>query len=86
MSTLTPVPTQAEITERGGRTSATWVAWLNQLFFYVKALGGTGPTAQRPTKMVYLGMGFFDTTLGKPIWLQSVGPPTVWVDATGAVV
>lgn len=41
-------------------------------------------TAQRPPK-ASIGFSLFDTTLGKPIWLKSVNP-SVWVDATGAVV
>lgn len=44
-----------------------------------------GPTAQRPTKLVEPGLPYFDTDLGKPVWVKSV-KPIVWVDATGATV
>ena len=41
----------------------------------------TGTTAKRPTD-VTIGLQYFDTTLGKPIWWNG----TAWVDATGTVV
>lgn len=41
-----------------------------------------GITANRPT-VTTIGFQYFDTTLGKPIYLKSTG---VWVDATGATV
>lgn len=47
---------------------------------YTSPLSGT--TANRPTS-VTAGQEYFDTTLGKPVWLKSVG---VWVDATGTTV
>lgn len=51
-----------------------------------KYLHGTlqGATANRPT-LVFVGMEYYDTTLGKPIWCHQQSP-IVWHDATGAVV
>lgn len=45
-----------------------------------------GTTAQRPTLPgnLHPGSSYFDTTLGKPIWVNAAG--TGWVDATGAAV
>ncbi|MEK0313742.1 glycosyl hydrolase family 28-related protein [Cohnella sp. 56] len=44
----------------------------------------TGTTAQRPGAGVrYVGMMYFDTTLGKPIWRSAAA---TWVDATGTTV
>jgi len=43
----------------------------------------TFTTALRPT-IKTVGYTCFDTTLNKPIWLKTT--PSVWVDATGAVV
>lgn len=86
MATLTPPPLQSPITQKGEGTMPAWVAWLQALYFFAKALGGFGATGSRPSVQVYVGMEFFDTSLGKPIWLKVVGPPTVWVDATGSVV
>lgn len=42
-----------------------------------------GTTAARPTTAT-VGFGYFDTTLGKPIWLKTA--PSTWVDATGLTV
>lgn len=48
----------------------------------------SGVTADRPTSAMegrWIGMCFYDTTLGKPVFLHSVGPD-VWHDGSGAVV
>jgi hypothetical protein len=50
------------------------------------AVSRSGLTADRPTSTMpgrFVGMPFFDTTIGKPIWLKSVQPDS-WIDATGA--
>lgn len=39
-----------------------------------------GTTAARPTD-AKAGFSYFDTTLGKPVWLKTA--PSTWVDATG---
>jgi len=39
-----------------------------------------GTTALRPTD-AKVGYRYFDTTLGKPVWLKTA--PSTWVDATG---
>lgn len=44
-----------------------------------------GTTAQRPTANLKVGMDYYDTDLGKPIYLHTVSP-IVWHDATGVVV
>lgn len=45
-----------------------------------------GVTAARPTDVVP-GQSFFDSTLGKPIWVSDVsGGTATWVDATGTTV
>ena len=44
----------------------------------------SGTTAQRPTKVLWIGRRYFDTTLGKPVYIRSVGP-AVWVDGAGVV-
>lgn len=45
-----------------------------------------GTTAARPTADLELGQMFFDSTIGKPIWLKATTPSVVWVDSTGAAV
>lgn len=47
----------------------------------------SGTTAERPTDKTpnrFIGMPYLDTTIGKPVWLYSVNPVDVWIDATGA--
>lgn len=65
--------------------SRAWTAWLNSVFLICFSVQDSGPTASRPTVELWVGRPYFDTTLGKPIWVKST-VPTVWVDATGAVV
>lgn len=81
---LTPLPDDTIVQSKNQMTTP-WFSWFNRLFFLAQALGDSGVTALRPTKSLYVGRNYFDTTLGKPIWIQSLNP-TVWVDATGAAV
>ena len=65
-----------------------WASFLHSLQQTAFNISRSGPTASRPTSTLdgrWIGMNFFDTTLGKPIWLKSVNAD-VWVDATGAAV
>ena len=80
------IPLQTEITKTGGPTNAQWRSWLTALYNLVLPLGGNGTTAQRPVLGLYVGLQYFDTTLGKPIFVKTVATPAVWVDATGGVV
>jgi len=62
-----------------------WGGWFTVAHNILSALSTSGTTAQRPTAGLWVGRRYFDTTLGKPIWVQSLSP-TVWCDATGAAV
>lgn len=62
-------------------TATAWGAW-NRLY---SETYNSGSTANRPTN-VQVGFPYFDTTLGKPIWLKTAGATPVWVDSSGAVV
>jgi len=47
-----------------------------------------GTTAERPTNSTgirWVGMPYFDQSLGKPIWLK-IASTSIWVDATGTPV
>lgn len=49
----------------------------------------SGTTSQRPTwnSGIKIGFYYFDTDLGKPVWVKSInGNIVTWVDATGATV
>jgi hypothetical protein len=74
--------------DENGVMHPDWTTFLHSLQQTVFALSRSGPTASRPTKNLdgrYIGLQYFDTTLGKTIWLKSVNPD-VWVDGTGAAV
>ena len=75
-------PFSAKITENDS-LSRTWVEWFTKLWGIQQDASDT--TANRPVTNLFVGRMYFDSTLGKPIWLKSV-TPTVWVDATGASV
>jgi hypothetical protein len=63
--------------------SFPWATWFNHLWTIVSALDGHGPTNKRPTTDLYIGRQYFDETLGKPVFIKSLKPTTVWVDSTG---
>jgi len=68
-----------------GSISEPWLVWLNKLWMVAGSLDNSGVTADRPTKGLYVGRPYFDTTLGYPIWLKSVRP-TVWCKHDGTSV
>lgn len=55
------------------------IAWYGAIGRLGNALTGSGTTAQRPIKGLWIGRPYFDTTLGYVIWYSG----TEWVDATG---
>lgn len=59
-----------------------WAAWFTAAWNVLDSVDASGTTANRPTKNLFIGRPYFDTTIGKPIWLKSVRP-TVWVTADG---
>lgn len=65
------------------RFTAAWGGWFSTAQNILTASSSSGVTAARPTTNQYIGMPFFDTTLGKPVWLKTPGASPVWVDATG---
>lgn len=64
---------------------ASWVSWISKIRFYAGSVGESGTTAERPTKNLWVGRRFFDTTLGYPVYVKTVATQ-VWVDGTGTVV
>jgi hypothetical protein len=83
---LGPLPSSAPIADKAtGNVNPMWNAWLSALFGVAKPLGGNGTTANRPTNGLYIGLQYFDATLGLPVFVKSLNP-TVWVNAAGGVV
>ena len=59
--------------------SAGWANFFSATYNILFALTQSGTTAQRPTKLLWSGRTYFDTTLGMPIWYKFAG----WVNASG---
>jgi hypothetical protein len=64
--------------------SAQFLHAVQQIVFYSSR---SGPTGSRPTGTTqrWIGMPYFDTTLGLPVFL-SIASTNVWVNAAGAPV
>lgn len=80
--------THSSVQEERGTLRPAWASFFRALQQIGFNISRSGATASRPTSALagrFVGQNYFDTTLGKPIWLKSVNPD-VWVDATGAVV
>ena len=81
----------APIVDSAGRVASSWLQWFSRTEQTIEAQRAVGETTERPTPdRAYVGMQFFDTTLGYPIWasdVQSSGNGGVtWVDAAGSTV
>ncbi len=44
----------------------------------------SGISSERPVDNLHVGLQYFDTTLGKPIWCKDTSG--VWVDSNGEIV
>lgn len=64
--------------------SDSWIRYFSNNDLVLNTVNMSGLTSDRPIDNLYIGMSYFDTTLGKPVWLKSV-KPSVWVLATGTV-
>ncbi len=83
-----PGTTAVDAQDQSGRlvgVSGGWRNFFNSIFNVCNALTMSGTTGMRPTVGLWVGRMYFDTTLGTPIWLRSIGP-VVWVNAAGAPV
>lgn len=78
------LPSGAPFDENGNWTPA-WAQWLSRTHRAVIATQQSGTTADRPDVLLWVGRPYYDTTLGKPIWLNAINP-VVWHDASGASV
>jgi hypothetical protein len=79
------LPDNSPIDDAGNKVDSSWLQWLSQVNSVVNAVTQSGTTAHRPTRLVWIGRQYFDTDLGIPIYVASVGP-VVWVDAAGSTV
>ena len=78
-------PLNSAVDTDGKSLSDSWAEWFNKLWIVGGSQDNSGVTADRPTKNLFVGRPYFDTTLGYPIWLKSVRP-TVWCNSSGTSV
>jgi hypothetical protein len=67
--------------------STDWAAFLSMVAQASYGQTRSGPTTERPStdfKSRYVGMPYFDTTLGLPVFLK-YATSSVWVKADGTV-
>lgn len=77
------IPDTSALTEDGKRISLRWLQWVQRIHTLATTLNQSGATSERPTKGLYVGRFYFDTTLGKPIWVRDITPSVLWVDGNG---
>jgi hypothetical protein len=61
-----------------------WALVFSRWHAIITSMAQSGTTADRPVAGLWIGRRYFDTTLGKPVYLKSIRP-NVWVDGIGAV-
>ena len=79
-------PAGSAVTDEGRMLTMTWRQTFSRWQRVITAVAQSGTTANRPTKLLWVGRTYFDTDLEIPIWVQAVEPAVVWCDATGAAV
>jgi len=86
---ISPVPSTPVIVDDKKTLVPVYQAWFASIQNWLRPVGSSGTTAQRPVNtaqsFMYVGQSYFDTTLGKPVFVKSLNP-TVWIDAAGTVV
>lgn len=78
-------PSEAPVVNEDGYINVTWAQWATRVHSVANAAVTSGTTSQRPTKGVWIGLQYYDTTLNKPVYVSSANP-IVWRDAAGTVV
>jgi hypothetical protein len=78
------INTIVEYLNQVGKLTNDVVKDWNVVYQYVMGLSGT--TANRPTSSLYVGLSYFDSDLGKPIYCKQFNPSIIWVDCNGTTV
>ena len=69
------------------RLTTSWSTFFSTAYQLLLMISQSGTTAHRPVTFLWVGRYFFDTTIGKPIWVTSVSAGVAtWQDAAGNVV
>lgn len=74
------LPSNAPVVDPDGTSSVPFLQWFSRIHAICAAAISNGTTANRPTKNLWIGRPYFDTTLGLPIWWNG----TTWVNS-GAI-
>lgn len=78
-------PSDSPVVNTDGFIASAWAQWATRVHAITNAAVSSGTTSQRPTKGIWIGFQFYDTTLNKPVFVSAVNP-IVWRDAAGTVV
>jgi hypothetical protein len=84
------LPDNSPIADPSGKVDISWLQWFSRVSAIVNANQQAGTTANRPVRGNWIGRRYFDTTLGKPVFVRSVDttvspPVTTWVDGAGGI-
>jgi hypothetical protein len=78
-----------ELVDENNQATPAFSQWLQTIDYFQHQAKTSGPSSLRPTKAPsgslatrWVGMAYFDTTKGYPVWLKSINPD-VWVNAQG---
>lgn len=85
MSLQAPPLPRLEISYKG-KLLEPWGGWFSQVQTMLLNFGLSGATSARPTTNVWVGMIYFDTTLGYPVFCKTAGATPTWVNASGTSV
>lgn len=79
------IPANSPVVDGTGYFTVPWGNLFSRWQSIVSASQQSGATADRPTRALWIGRRYFDTTLGKPVFVKAVKPAIVWVDGVGTV-
>lgn len=80
------LPDDKKVVDEQRNLEFPWLQLFSRWQRIIFANAEAGSTLNRPTKFLWIGRRYFDTTLGIPVYVAQVRPAIVWVDAFGAVV
>ena len=86
LNSTSPIPTRPIITQKGDLLDRLYQAWFGGIQQWLGPIGQYGPTAARPVNNLYIGLPYFDTTLGYPVFVAQVSPSIVWTAVGGGTV
>lgn len=80
------LPSPASDVDEDGDFAREWVAYFTKVTAGIVGRTQAGPTAERPTSQLEIGLPYYDTTLGYLICVHQVKPAVVWHNGAGAAV